>query len=114
MRMTWRSMFANLADEFFLNLHLLAKLPPYLSQSQLVVCVNETIESDNMKLVFVVFRHVCYNRLDQLDKSRQLLSPRVAGVVLTVVLPHPRAPMTSIELPSPATIVCSTSCEAFS
>lgn len=46
---------ANLADEFILDLHLLAKLPPYFSQSQLVVCVDETIESDNMKLVLVVF-----------------------------------------------------------
>lgn len=105
---------ANLADEFILDLHLLAKLPPYFSQSQLVVCVDETIESDNMKLVLVVFRHVCHNRLDQLERPCQLLFTRAEGGVLTVVLPHPRAPMTSIELPSPATIVCSTRCEAFS
>lgn len=79
MRMRWRSMFANLADEFILNLHLLSKLPPYLSQSQLVVCVDETIEFDNMELVLVVFRHVCYNGLDQLCKSCQLLPPRAEG-----------------------------------
>lgn len=63
--------------EVVIDLHLFAKLAPYLFQGELVVRMNEAAESYNMKFVPMLLRQVCYNIFHQLgyvsygDRSQQ-------------------------------------------
>jgi hypothetical protein len=45
-----------LVDELIFNLHLFAKLPPYLPESQFVVGMDESIQPDDVKLILVLLR----------------------------------------------------------
>ena len=55
-----------LVDELILDLHLFAKLPPYLPQGQFVVGMNESIQPDNVELILLLFRQIGDNGLNQL------------------------------------------------
>lgn len=45
---------AHPVHKVILNLHLLAQLPPYLLERELVVCVNEAIQPDHVEQVSVL------------------------------------------------------------
>jgi hypothetical protein len=55
-----------LVDELIFNLHFFAKLPPYLSESQFIVGMDESIQPNNVKLILLFLRQIGNNGLNQL------------------------------------------------
>jgi hypothetical protein len=45
---------ANLGSEIFLDLHLPAQLSPYFTKRQLVVCMDEAVQSNDMEILSVL------------------------------------------------------------